>query len=366
MDDFTNRVYGQSRALSILSKFYEAQRVPQALIFHGEEGTGKFKSALEFAKLINSTSPQFIQKQIGKHTEPYFKHVFPLPRGKGESSEDNPTEKLPESVITELHGEVSKKIINPYHSITIDKANDVKISSIREIKKFISLDYSDIQYRVIVISEAHLMNESAQNALLKSLEEPPPGIVFILLTHKLDKILPTIQSRCWKVRFEPLHNEDISIILQQYFEIPEELADSVSKFSDGSVNKALNLLDNNFKELAESTITILRYAMAGKYHTALKEWQAFIEEKNKNISIHLISMMSKWLNDVIKHRWNAGSFYFEEHIDTIEKFNKGFPDVNVGKALDKINLLYSYIDKNVTLNIIALNVIFELNSIVKR
>jgi len=367
MDSFTDRVYGQSRALFTLEKFVEAQRVPQSLIFYGEDGVGKFKAALEFAKLINEdTSSPHVLKQIEKHAEPYLKHVFPLPRGKNETSEDGPTEKILEAPMKQIQEEISKKILNPYYSLSIEKANDVKISSIREIKKFIFLDYSDVKYRVIIISDAHLMNESAQNALLKSLEEPPEGIIFILLTHKIDQILPTIQSRCWKIRFEPLNVGDVSAILNKYFDIDSELAKEVANFSDGSVNKALNLLDNNFKELVDSTITILRYGLAGKYHTALAEWDKYMEGKTTDNMHHILDMIIKWLDDVVKDRNNIPGYFFENHKETIERFNSRFSDIEIQGVLERINQLHSYISRNVTLNIIAMNVIFELHSIVRR
>lgn len=366
MSSFSETVYGQSRALITLQKFIEAQRVPQSLIFYGDEGVGKFKTAVEFAKLINKDTSPFYLKQISKHSEPFFKHIFPLPRGKNETGENGPTEKFTENEILVIQEEISKKIANPYYSISIDKANDIKISSIREVKRFISMDYSDISYRVIVISDAHLMNVASQNALLKSLEEPPEGIIFILITDKIDSILPTIQSRCWKIRFEPLTNSDIAKILQEYFGIDEETATSVANFSDGSVNKALNLIDNNFKELIESTIKILRYGLAGKYHTALAEWDKYLEDKNLNKMVHLIAMIIKWLDDVVKHKTGQNGLYFEEHRDTVEKFNSRFPHVEIQPVLNKINKLYSLLERNVTLNIIAMNIIFELHSIVRR
>ncbi len=133
---------------------------------------GRIFIAVKFAQELNlssgkSNDREKLAKQISQLSEPYIKYVFPLPRGKNEIDESSPTEKLSSQEIEIVQGELRKKIANPYHKIIIPKANAIKINSIRDIKRFLSLDFSELSYRVIIISDAHLMNEPAQNALLK-------------------------------------------------------------------------------------------------------------------------------------------------------------------------------------------------------
>ena len=137
---------------------------------------------------------------------------MPLPRGKSETDQNDPYEKLSDDEIELINSEFQKKSKNLFYKIQIPRANFIKISSIRDIKKFLSLNYDDVKYRVILVSQAHLMNEESQNALLKNLEEPPDGVIFILCTPYPEKLRETIRSRCWKINFQPLENETIAKI----------------------------------------------------------------------------------------------------------------------------------------------------------
>jgi DNA polymerase-3 subunit delta' len=286
-----------------------------------------------------------------------------LPRGKNESDSTGPTEKLSLDEIQIIKDEISKKIQNPYHKITIPKASNIKISSIRDIKKFLSFDYSDIIYRIVLISDAHLMNEEAQNALLKSLEEPPEGVIFILTTPFPNNLRETIRSRCWVINFQPLSSDDLSKILISKFNIEEKLAKQIAPFSGGSVVNALRLLENAFEELLEKTILILRYSFGKKYYSALNEFSVFLSENNPESIKLLINMIIVWLNDVQKYRYQNNNIYFEGYVETIQKFNKRFPDVDVNFLVSKLEKLATIIHNNVNLNLIVLNIVYELSTL---
>ena len=214
MDNFFENIDGQTRVKNILTNFALTSNIPHALLFTGNEGVGKEKIAIQFAQMINlkrvkNSERQKILNLMANFSEPYLKYIIPLPRGKNETDSDGPTDKLSNEEIEQLRIELRKKIDNPYYKINLPKANTIKINSIRDIKKFLAMDYSDIAYRIVIISSAHLMNEAAQNALLKNLEEPPPGVVFILITSFPERLRETIRSRCWNVNFDPLTNEDL-------------------------------------------------------------------------------------------------------------------------------------------------------------
>ena len=369
MDENWNGIYGQRQVLNTLEKFFLSDRVSHAYLFHGPPGSGKHIAAVRFAALLNSsenTGERNISKKINALEEPYIKYIFPLPRGKGETPEDTPTGKLTPDQIKELNSHLKAKAENPYYNFRMEKASSIKINSIRDLKRFISLNYSDLKYRTIIISEAHLMNAEAQNALLKSLEEPPEGIVFILLTSHPDQLLETIRSRSWQVKFAPLIEENVKNILINNFKIDETLASKAALFSNGSVTHALELLENNFEELLEKTIFILRYSLVGRYNSALTEINDFSKSNDAKTLKLIIQMIIKWLNDVIKDKVNIEKFYFMEFKDTMKKFNQKFPEAEIDELVIKLNRLSSSIEKNVSLNLIALNIIFELGSLQNR
>jgi len=363
-----HNIQSQPRVQNILTRFIDTSKIPHALLFTGIEGTGKYYIAIKFAQELNictgeNHDKEKLVKQISQLSEPYIKFVFPLPRGKNENDESSPTEKLSPQEIEIVQMELQKKIANPYHKIIIPKANAIKINSIRDIKKFLSLDYSDLSYRVIIISDAHLMNEAAQNALLKNLEEPPANVIFILTTPYPSRLRETIRSRCWNVNFDPLDEEEVASILRDFFGQDKEIAESVAPFSDGSVQTALKLIDMDFYNLRETTISILRYSFGRKFNSAFDEVNKVLADQSpENINL-VIKMIITWLNDLQKQRFQLKKYFFKEHVETLEKFNTKFPDVdlqNITFTLDKLSTL---IKSNININLLTANLIFELSAL---
>ncbi len=361
-------LYGQDNVKALLSKIIDSSNVPHAFLFQGIDGIGKDLTAFKFAenlnaKFIDAKAFHIIQNQIRSLSEPYIKYIFPLPRGKNETESNGPTEKLSEEEIQTIREEIEKKISNPYYKISIPKANTIKVNSIREIKKFISLDFSDIRFRVIIISDAHLMNEEAQNALLKNLEEPPEGIIFILTTPFPNYLRETIRSRCWNIHFNPLQNTALKEILVQRFEVDEDLGIEIAPFSNGSILNALQLIENDFEKLLERTISFLRFSFGKKFNSAYDEISSFLYESDSQSIKLIIQMIITWLNDLQKYRIGSNDIYFADYKETLIKFNTRFPKVSLNNLVSKLDNLSSIISNNVNLNVIALNLIFNVASL---
>ncbi|MBI3122879.1 MAG: hypothetical protein HYZ10_00610 [Ignavibacteriales bacterium] len=370
MNNYWNFVYEQNKAKEQLQKISNSRRVPHAFIFSGQEGVGKFNTAIQFAKSINEIISGAINNSLSQRIdelqEPYIKLIMPLPRGKGETSEDSGIEKLPKEVIEDLKSELQKKAKNPYYKIAIENANTIKISSIRDIKKFISLTSYSSGFRFVIILDSEFMNDQAQNALLKSLEEPPLGIIFILLTSQKEKLLPTIVSRCREIIFEPLSKDAVRQILINNFSIESQIAKKVSNFSDGSVTQAIQLIGYDFEAIQQKTISVLRYAFARKYQSALSEILNFSKNQPDDAILFLLKMIKTWLNDVVRHRKSVDELAFEDSRETIEKFNSKFFDSNIEVPFSNLEYLESCFSRNMNLNVLFLNLIFELASVVKR
>jgi DNA polymerase III subunit delta' len=359
-----NGFYGQDNVKDILEKIIFSGKIPHAFLFAGYEGTGKFFGALKFAIEVNSfPGNEKIINSITRLDEPYIKFIFPLPRGKNETESSTPYEKLGSEEFQFIQEQLELKKNNPYHKIVIPKANIIKISSIRDIKKFLTYDYDDVNYRVIIISDCHLMNDESQNALLKNLEEPPPGIIFILLTPYPEILRETIRSRCWQINFQPLSQSDIKNILLKYFSADTEQAETVSRFANGSVTFALKLIENNLDELLIKTISILRNSLAKRINSAYQEMALLLDNDDPEIFRLVIQLIITWLNDVLKFRSGIKDIAFNKHSETIEKFNSKFPKADLLSAATKLEYLASLIKNNVNLNIISLNTIYVLSDL---
>jgi len=363
MHDFFLGIQGQKNALKILTKLHSQKRIPNALLFSGIEGSGRFAAAINFLKMINETASNFYLNKIEQLSEPHVKLILPLPRGKGEDNSDPPTAKLSQEIIESISSEIKEKAKNPFHKIEIPNANNIKINSIREINKIISLSFDEIPYRGIIISDAHRMSIEAQNAFLKNLEEPPNGIVYILITDNPDNLLSTIKSRCWEINFSPLSKEDIRKILEENFSLEADKFSEVLPFANGSVTNALFLFENDFQKYLSRTILILRYSLAKKFHTAVNEFNEILNQNSSKSFQIIIDLIITWLNDTQKYKHDSGEICFHQYQDTLEKFNLRFGNTDINSVINKLVEFRNSTYRNINLNILVMNVIFELASI---
>lgn len=364
ISELFKEVVQQDKAKAVLTRIYQSRRVPHAFLFYGKEGVGKFNTAIQFAKLLNAVEGYTgVDERISSLQEPYVKLIMSLPRGKGEGGDDTAFDKLSKDVVENITNQIKQKSLNPYYKIRIDDANTIKISSIREIRKFVSVQVESVKYRIVVILDAHLMNDQAQNALLKNLEEPPEGIVFILITPNKERLLHTIQSRCWTVNFDPLDEEDVGIILKQYYGIEDSVARKAAHFADGSVTEALSLAQSNLDSVLEKTISVLRYSLAKRYSSAHKELNEFLKESSDESVSTLIRMIKTWIRDAAKNKSQQTDFYFNSYSETLDKFNTRFNQTNLIKLFSIFDKLDELTDKKVNLNVLSLSLIFEISSV---
>ncbi|MFO7524270.1 MAG: AAA family ATPase [Ignavibacteriaceae bacterium] len=369
MSKFLKEISIQINTALTLNQIIESGKIPHAFLFSGPEGIGKEFLALQFTKAIsdklsNESNSDHIISKIENFNEPYLKYVFPLPRGKNETDSVGPFEKLSEEEIELIKNELKQKSLNPFYRINIPKAKSIKINSIRDIHKFLSTSFQDLRYRVILISEAHLMNEEAQNALLKNLEEPPEGVIFILCTAYPERLRTTIHSRCWSVNIAPLTDAEVIFILTSYYNCDKVLTEKIVPFAAGSITKALELIDNDFIELRERTIRILRYSFARRFHSAFTEFKQIADDKDEVQLILIIRMIVTWLNDLYRYRNNYNKYFFTDHLQTLEKFNSRYPSLDLRDIANRIDSIGSSLKNNININTAIGNVISELSSIV--
>jgi DNA polymerase-3 subunit delta' len=368
MNSFLDEIPGQIRVKNTLNNFIKSKNIPHALLFSGIDGLGKDNAAIKFAQAVveaeNSKEFSRSSRFIQTLSEPEIKFIFPLPRGKNETDNSSPTEKLTNDDLELLKEQIKLKIENPFHKINIPKANTIKINSIRDIKKFLTLNYNEICYRFVLISDAHLMNDEAQNALLKSLEEPPERVIFILTTSVISKLKSTIISRCWRINFDPLSEDEIVTVLKNYFKISDKIAREVAPFAMGSIQSAVNLAGADFHDLKEKVISILRFSFGRKYYSAFNELNSILSDQ-RNVDLKMIiSLIIAWLNDIQKQRLYFSKFYFKDHLDTLEKFNKRFPDIELSDITSRLDKLSTLPAMNINPSLLSSALIFELSSVV--
>ena len=228
-----------------LDKIVKENFISNAYIFHGPEQVGKKETALRFiAEIIRTNNSDFeAYQKIKDNNYPDYLKIEPTYISKGNF--------INQSEFNREKSKTTKALI--------------RIEQIRNIKVFLSKKSIESTKKFILIENAHLLNESSSNCLLKTLEEPTNG-VFILLTSRLNLLLDTIISRCQTIRFKPYSNQELKQLLEQ------------------SNNKTTDLLSDN--EVLENLILIAN-GSPGKLMNNIDTWSQIPENIKNDIKIPL-------------------------------------------------------------------------------
>ena len=243
-----------SKIWTNLSASVRSNRLPHALLFYGNYGTGKEAHAIELAALINcelnskneSCGKCSSCKKMKSSQHGNVKVVIPYPRGKISSPEDPSIRGLSKKNIDDLRKMMELKGKKPYESIKIENSHTILINSIREIKKDLQMSTIESGWRVILIFNAEKLcipQPNAANALLKVLEEPPEKTLFILVTSDISNVIDTVRSRCQEIFFPPLPKNFIENELKRN-EIKDEKIKIILDIANGNIKSALDLSIN--------------------------------------------------------------------------------------------------------------------------
>ncbi|MEG0805728.1 MAG: DNA polymerase III subunit delta' [Lachnospiraceae bacterium] len=141
-----------------------------------------------------------------------------------------------------------------------EKPNTISVEDIRkQVNDDVAIKPYSSPYKIYIIDEAEKMNTAAQNALLKTIEEPPAYVVLLLLTANADSFLPTIRSRCITLEIHPVRDEDVQKYLIEVLKVPQEKAAICTAFAQGNVGKAARLSGSeDFNEIKEGAVELLK------------------------------------------------------------------------------------------------------------
>lgn len=145
--------------------------------------------------------------------------------------------------------------------VTHEKPNTISVDDIREqVNNTVMIKPYQGPYKIYLIERAELMSVQAQNALLKTIEEPPEYVVFLLLTENAEALLPTINSRCVMLKLRNIKDKLIRRYLMEVLKIPDYKADVCTAFAQGNVGRAIMLANSeHFNEIKDEAVQLLKY-----------------------------------------------------------------------------------------------------------
>ncbi len=322
-----DEVSGQSISLKILQNSIVNNKIAHAYLFYGPRGTGKTSVAKIFARAVNC-----------------------------EDNKDGiQCEKCSMCNISK-----EKECVD---IIEIDAASNNGVEEIRDLKSKVSFVPSELKYKVYIIDEVHMLSMGAFNALLKTLEEPPSYVIFILATTELRKVPTTIISRCQTLEFKKLSENDISsrlneICKKEIIKIDEDALNEIAKCSNGGLRDAIGLLEkaSNYKN-DKINIDDIKFISNNISTKELEELVNLIIDKNIEEIINKIDTyynngidLSKVVFDLISYETNKminEHNYSKELCEIVKKLDETLTNIK-NSEYPKIVLETSLINMLIT------------------
>ena len=319
-----NDIIGHEEIIRHLKNAIQTEKVSHSYIFTGDPGSGK--------KLLAGTYAMTLQCEEGG-TEPCG-HCDSCKKAIGKNHPD---------IIMVNHEKPG--------TITIDEIRDQLIHDI-DIRPYYS------PYKIYIVADADLMTPQAQNALLKTIEEPPKYAVIILLTSNIGGLLPTIQSRCVRLDLKVVDDGLVKKYLMEHLHIPDYQAEIDVSFAQGSIGRAEEAATSQeFAEMTQNALKILKYANTMEVYELSDSIKALSAEK-QNINDYL-DIFQFWFRDVLmfKATKEIDNLVFKQEINFIKEQASQRSYENLEKILDSIQKTKVRLKANVNFEL-ALELLF--------
>ncbi len=300
------QIIGHEPQKEFLQNSVRKNRISHAYLFSGPEGVGKKLVAIGFAKLINCA--------------------------------EGGTENLDCECVS--CAKIEKGLNPDVLVFGYPGEKTIKVGHVRQdIERLIHLAPYENPYKVFIIDDAQRMNFNAQNAFLKTLEEPPPNSVIILITTLADLLMPTIRSRCQSVVFQPLETKEVERFLEK--EKPgNNNPELVSRISGGSISRALNTDEEYLRKRTEYIGCVM--AVDGKKPLTLfdsvEKIQKDIKGKGPEELKTVFDILSTWLRDSVVMK-TSGKKEEIVNTDLLEQLSEYSEERDVSELLGKFAAL---------------------------
>ncbi|MEX2116382.1 MAG: DNA polymerase III subunit delta' [Bacteroidota bacterium] len=361
-----DRVIGQHRVKALLRRAVTSGQIAHAYLFEGPEGIGKDALVLEFAKVLNclEKTPEACGhcnscRRMDSLQHPNIRIIMALPAGKGETAGDDPLKGFTDEQMESIKAELAVKAQDPYHRISVSKANFIKVNSVREIRRQASLTASIAGRKVFVIFNADEMNLEASNSLLKTLEEPPGETVLLLTTARREQLLATILSRCQVVHCEPLTDAEVAQALVERDGIRDEEAAVIARLANGSYGTARLLASEDMLRMRGEVIQFVRLALGRSPVALLAHLEALVSGRERTDAERLLRLLQVWIHDALALR-AEGSDGDRGANDDLKRFIERFPRAALLAASASVERSIALLGKNVYLPLILTTLALDL------
>ncbi len=308
-----NEVIGHKDLIGYFQTAMKSGKISHAYILNGEKGSGKHVLARTFAAALNCE---------GENRPCGTCHSCRLAESKNHPD-----------IVEVMH----------------DKPNSISVEDIRtQLVDDVTIRPYSSPYKVYIVGDAEKMTPQAQNALLKTIEEPPEYVVILLLTTNASALLPTILSRCVMLNTKPVPDAEVREYLMEHVQIPDYQADICVAFAQGNIGKAVQLASSeNFGEIKAAAVHLLTHAAEmdiADIAAAVKSVAAFKVDIRDYLDI-----LAVWYRDVLyfKATNDADGIIFKENLRAIQEQTRTISYEGIEQILESIQKAKERLTANV-------------------
>lgn len=329
------KIVGHDHAITELKSSLKAGRLSHAYLFSGPRHTGKATLAMNLAQALNCVL-----------------------------TSDTPCDDCSQCrrIASGYHTDV--EIISPSQSTAKEPLRKlVGIDSIRAIESRAYLEPYEGSYRVFIFADAESMSTEAANALLKTLEEPPPRCIFLLLTSQYERILPTIISRCRSVELSPLPLTKVLGYIADNYSVQQAQADKIARLSQGCLGWAIlalanpNILEQRRSEL-ERIINLIDASIEQRFNAA-SDLASLFSRDNMEAQGVLGVWLSWWRDLLMVSEGAEESVYNLDYIEVLRDHAQRYSPRQIasftGSILSTLNTLDHNVSARLSLEVLMLS-----------
>lgn len=353
-----NSVVEQDMAKSALRHSIEGDRVSHAYLFHGPDGSGKRAMALAFSKALlclERAEGQSVAcgqcgscRKVDRMTHPDVHFLMPFP------GEDVPGDfRTRQELVAAEPYAIADYSRRPSLSDTSQTSNKQTIYNVKWVHEELirSMSFTPVEgaYKIAIVTDADRFNKPAANAFLKSLEEPFPDTIFILLTIRPDHLPSTIVSRTQKVFFSRLSSSAIRGYLAGKG-IDDEDALLISRMSDGSLSRALDLAEHTeLRSGREVVVDYMRVAIVDDAISVEEAIRLMSASGREQVKTYL-DLLLGWIRDLVVLRSTGDSTLLVnlDQVEAIQKFVTKLPDADLERMVGLVEESIHLVERNVS------------------
>lgn len=300
----------------------QADKISHAYILNGKEGMGKMELAEAFALTLLCENRE------------------------------------KDSAVPCLSCHACKQVLSHNHPdliyVSHEKPGSIGVDDIRsQINDTVAIRPYSSKYKIYIVNEAEKMTGQAQNALLKTIEEPPAYVVILLLTTNQELFLPTILSRCVQMNLKPLRDGDIKTYLVQKEKISEDKAEVYAAFARGNLGKAVHLAESEeFQAVYQTMLALLKHLRSMDI-AELMETIRKLKDDNLNLD-ECLDFMQLWYRDVLmfKVTKDMNLLIFKEEYSAINDMSKNSSYQGLEAVLESIEKARARLRANVNMELV--------------